>query len=80
MVIVYIFIGLLIWFMLYAIVLTVGLLIQDKIHQGAVKKWKTDIEDYEYNRFKIKLYTTLFFIGIPLLYFVGFIIYFKNGL
>ena len=80
MVIAYISVGLLIWFILYAIVLKVGLLIQDKVHRVSIKKWKTDIEDYEYNRFKIKLYVTLFFVGIPLLYFIGFIIFFKKGM
>ena len=80
MVIVYILMGLFIWFVLYTLVLKFGLFIQDKIHRESIKKWKTDIEDYEYNRFKIKLYVTLFFFGIPLLYFIGFIIYFKKGL
>ena len=80
MVIAYVIIGLLVWFMLYAAVLKVGLLIQDKLHRESIKKWKIDIDDYEYNRFKIKLYVTLFFVGIPLLYFIGFIIYFQKGL
>ena len=80
MVIVYVIIGLIVWFILYAAVLKIGLLIQDKIHRESIKKWKMDIEDHEYNRFKIKLYVTLFFVGIPILYFVGFIIYFHNGL
>ena len=80
MVIAYVIIGLLVWFILDATVLKIGLLIQDKIHREAIKKWKMDIEDYEHNRFKFKLYVTLFFVGIPILYFVGFIIYFHNGL
>lgn len=49
------------------------------MHKGAIKKWGTDIEDYEYNRFKFKLYVTLFFIGIPVLYFIGFVIYYIKG-
>ena len=80
MVIAYVIIGLFVWFILYVTVLKVGLLIQDKIHRESIKKWKIDIDDYEHNRFKIKLYVTLFFVGIPLLYFVGFIIYFQKGL
>ena len=79
MVIVYVIIGLLVWFLLYAAVLKIALFVEDKTHKGATKKWGMDIEDYEYNRFKIKLYVTLFFVGIPILYFVGFIIYFHNG-
>ena len=80
MVIVYVIIGLLVWFLLFALVLKIALFVEDKTHKGAIKKWGMDIEDYEYNRFKIKLYVTLFFVGIPILYFVGFIIYFHNGL
>ena len=80
MVIVYVIIGLLAWFLLFALVLKIALFVEDKTHKGAIKKWGMDIEDYEYNRFKIKLYVTLFFVGIPILYFVGFIIYFHNGL
>ena len=79
MVIIYIFIGFCLWFVLYGVVLKTGLYIQDKMHKGAIKKWGTDIEDYEYNRFKFKLYVTLFFIGIPVLYFIGFVIYYIKG-
>lgn len=70
---------LLAWFILYVLVLKVGLYIQDATHRGALKKWKMDIEDYEHNRFKIKLYVSLFFIGIPLLFFIGFVIYMIKG-
>jgi hypothetical protein len=70
---------LLAWFILYVLVLKVGLYIQDATHRGALKKWKMDIEDYEHNRFKIKLYVSLFFIGISLLFFIGFVIYMIKG-
>jgi len=80
MVIVYITIGLIAWAVLYAIVLKVGLYIEDKIHEVSIKRFKTDIEDYEFNRFKLKLYVTLFFVGIPTLFFIGCIINFKKGL
>ena len=79
MVIICILIGLSIWFCLYALILKLALHVEDKMHEGAIKKWGADIEDYEYNRFKIKLFVSLFFIGIPLLFFIGFLIYYFKG-
>ena len=73
MAIVYCATTLLIWFILYIIVLKVGLFLEDLVHRESIKKWKTDIQDYQHNRFKIKLYVTLFFVGIPLLWCIGLI-------
>lgn len=63
------------WFILYIIILKFGLYITDTIHKGFVKKWGQDINDYEYNRFTLKLYVTLFFIGVPILFWIGVILY-----
>jgi hypothetical protein len=80
MVVIGIILGLVLWFILYLIVFKGGLHIIDNIHKGSIKKWGMDIDDYSYNRTTFKLYVRLFFIGIPLLFWIGFIIYHINGL
>ena len=68
-----------VWFVSYFLVMRVGLYITDNIHKSSIKRWGTDIDDYEYNRLKYKIFVSLFFIGIPILFWIGFIQYYYTG-
>ena len=75
----YIVLGHVLWFFLYSVVLKIGLYITDRTHKSSMKRWGTDLDDYSYNRMKLKLYVSLYFIGIPILFWIGFVMYYRNG-
>lgn len=76
---VYIILGLILWFILYIIVYKVGLYIIEYVHKQSVKRWGTDISDYEYEKLKFKIFVPLYFFGIPILFFIGCIVYYIKG-
>ncbi len=75
---VYLLIGTVSWLFLYGIVYRLGLYIMNSLHKSSLKRWGTDLDDYEYSKTKFKLYVHLYFIGIPILFWIGFIIYFNS--
>ena len=74
----YLLIGTGSWLFLYWIVYRLGLYIMNRLHKSSLKRWGADLDDYEYNKTKFKLYVHMYFIGIPILFWIGFIIYFNS--
>lgn len=64
------------WLLTYFIALRIGLYIEDRIHKSAVKKWGQDIQDYQLNRLKLKIFVSIFFIGVPILFWIGFALFY----
>ena len=58
---------------LYLIVLNIGLHIVENLRKTSVKKWKIEIDDYNYERWKVKFYVTTIFIAILALIIYVFI-------
>jgi len=67
----YIVLAHILWFAVYLVVMRVGLYVEDCVHKSAVKKWGQDIQDHEYNRLKFKIFVSLFFIGVPILFWIA---------
>ena len=56
-----------VWIMLYFLVLLGGLHIVETHRKQALKKWKAEDQNYDLEKWKVRFYTSAFFIGIPLL-------------
>ena len=74
----YIVLAHILWFAAYFAVMRVGLSIEDRVHKSAVKKWGQDIQDHEFNRLKFKIFVSLFFIGVPILFWIGFVVHYTG--
>ena len=62
-----IFIGIIIWILLFCLVFFGGRWILESSRKHSLKKWKMEERDYEYEKWQYSFYVIAFFVGIPLL-------------
>lgn len=62
-----IFIGIVVWVLLFLLVFFGGSWIVESARKNAVKKWGTEERDYDHEKWMFRFYVIAFFVGIPIL-------------
>lgn len=62
-----IFIGAVVWVLLFLLVFFGGSWIVESARKNAVKKWGTEERDYDHEKWMFRFYVIAFFVGIPIL-------------
>ena len=62
-----IFIGIVVWVLLFLLVFFGGSWIVESARKNAVKKWGTEERDYDHEKWMFRFYVIAFFVVIPIL-------------
>jgi len=66
-----IFFIIVIWLLLYALVLSIGIGILESNRRFSIKKWGIENDDYRFKKWEVAFYVSAFFIGIPILFLIA---------
>ena len=62
-----IFVGIIIWMLLFCLVFFGGRWLMESIRKTEIKKWKTEDPFYALEKWEFSFYVIAFFVGIPFL-------------
>ena len=68
---IFIILAIIVWILLFALLYVSGMHIINSSQKQSLKKWKTEIEDYDLKKWKFKFYLITFFVGVPVLFIVA---------